>query len=507
MNFARYIEFWSRMRSDESVIRFNDNTVTWREFAEQSRGVAAAYQAAGVRHGDRVGCLLDNSIEWCLAFAGAILAGGVLVPLNSAFGYMELRAIERDAGCRIVVSTPALLRKLDISVEGFDESDVLVVDRCDKASPVKLSEALKNGATFVAPAYGDTDLFAIAYTSGTTGLPKGVMMTHASVDAMCGGLSACLGWTADDRFLVVAPLAFTGGFISKIAPVLKVGCSVRVEPSFEAARALRLIEVERITDFGGVPGLWQRLAEAPGFDAADLSSLKNGVTGGAPVPRQLLETFLKKGVLIRQQYGCTEAGGGGTMPTPRGAIDHPTSCGFAMCSLDLQVQDETGAPAPEGAIGEICVKGPQIMTGYWNQPEMTQSAFNGTWYRTGDLGRMDEHGLSVVDRKKNMVISGGVNIYPAEVERALSSVPGVAEIVVFGIPSNVWGEELVGIVHPRGELDLDAFRAEARERLGRMKTPKQFIISRAPLPRTVTNKVARTNLAALFSELSAKDTG
>jgi fatty-acyl-CoA synthase len=381
----------------------------------------------------------------------------------------------------------------------------VLIDRSGKAPPIRFSDALKNRAAFKAPEYSDTDILAIAYTSGTTGLPKGAILTHASVDAMCSGLSAGLGWTFNERILSVAPLAFTGGFICKIAPVIKLGCCVRVEPSFDPARALRLIEAERITDFGGVPALWQRLAESPGFEAADISSLKNGTTGGAPVPKPLLETFLKRGVLIRQQYGCTEACGGATIPTARGAVEHPTSCGFAMYSLDVQIQDEAGAPAPEGVVGEICIKGPQVMAGYWNQPELTKSAFNGAWYRTGDLGRMDEHGVSVVDRKKNMVISGGVNIYPAEVERALSTVPGVAEIVVFGIPSPVWGEELVAIVHPQASFKLDAFRAEARERLGRMKTPKQFVISETPLPRTVTNKVARTNLAALFVELSVKE--
>jgi fatty-acyl-CoA synthase len=502
MHFARYLQYWERMRGDRIAFSSADQALTWAAFAAQARGLAGAFQALGLEKGDRVGCLLENSLEWCVAFAACILSGAVLVPLNAAFGYLELQEIERDAACRVVITTRGLAAKLALDPSGLTDDQPYLFDRRGAETPLPYADAVQGARAYRAPATVETDLMAIAYTSGTTGVPKGVMITHAAAEAMCTALSLGFGWTSDERFLVVAPLAFTGGFICNVAPVLRLGACAIIERGFDGSRALRLIEKERVTYFGGVPALWQRLAEATEFEGTDFASLRNGSTGGAPVPEQLLHTFLGKGVLIRQQYGCTEGCGGITLPDARTARERPSLCGFAMASLDVQVQDDAGRPSPTGQIGEICIRGPALMAGYWNKPDLTAAAFAGSWFRTGDLGAMEADGLRVVDRKKNMVISGGVNIYPAEVERLLGDVPGLLEIVVFGMPSHQWGEELTAIVHADGELDLEQLRLEAKRRLGPMKAPKRFALSPTPLPRTATNKVARQQLRELFTALA-----
>jgi fatty-acyl-CoA synthase len=505
MHFSRFINHWGRLRRDHTALVCGDARLTWGEFAHQSRAMAAAYQDMGVGRGDRVGCLLENSLEWCVAYAGSIMAGAALVPLNTAFGYVELREIERDAGCSVVVSTPRLIEKLGVT--GLEQSpdDIFIFARGRTVPPGPYTDAILSAAGFVPPAVTDEDLIAISYTSGTTGTPKGVMMTHRSTEAMCSAVSLGFGLSSEERVLVVAPLAYTGGFICMVAPILRLGAMSYIERQLDPGQVLGRLTEGKITYFNAVPTVLQRIAETPGFDQADLSNWVHAGTGGAPVPQWLLQKYRQKGVVIRQAYGCTEGGGGVTLPDPQSAIERPRACGPGMVSLDVQAQDDEGNPVPTGVLGELCLRGDQMMKGYWNKPELTAASVRNGWYRTGDLGCIDEHGaVLVMDRKKNMVISGGVNIYPAEVERLIETLPGVAEVATLGIPSHEWGEELVAIVYARLPLDEEALRTEVRRQLGGVKCPKRFVISSNPLPRTNTNKIARTALPALFKELTAQ---
>jgi fatty-acyl-CoA synthase len=503
MHFSRFIAYWGDLHRDQTALVCGDARLTWGQLAHQSRAMAAALQDLGVRRGDRVGCLLDNCLEWCVAFGGSIMAGAAFVPLNTAFGYVELREIERDAGCSVVVSTPRLIEKLGVTALEQSPDDIFIFARGRDAAPRPYTDAILSAADFVPPAVSDEDLFAIPYTSGTTGTPKGVMMTHRSTEAMCSSLSLGFGLSSQERVLIVAPLAYTGGFICNVAPILRLGATGYIERQLDPGQALRRLTEERITSMSGVPALFQRIAEAPGFDEADLSSFVHTTTGGAPVPQWLLQKYQQKGVVLRHSYGCTEGGGNLTLPDPQSAIERPGACGPGLMSIDIQAHDDAGNPVPIGVLGELCLRGDQMMKGYWNNPELTAPSFHDGWYRTGDLGCIDEHGAVVLmDRKKNMVISGGVNIYPAEVERRIGTLAGVAEVAAFGIPSHEWGEELVAIVYARSPLDAEALRVEARHQLGPIKCPKRFVISSNPLPRTNTNKINRTGLRALFKELT-----
>lgn len=510
MHFSRYLDFWPPRLRDQAFMECAGETLSWTQLDEQSRALAAHLQSIGVSPGDRLGCLLGNSLAWCITYAASLRVGSILVPLNAMFGPMELQQIARDADCAAIVSTHALMTKLDepdAEVQG-NEHVARVFDR-RSGSSLPFAEAIRSEASYREPALSDDDVMLISYTSGTTGVPKGAALTHRAVDSAMQGLMLNFGLRGGgvERMLILAPLAFTGGVISNLSVVIATGGSGWLEQAVDPARAAQLLAEKRITVSGGVPALWERIAMAPSFADADLTSLRAAYTGGAPVPRPLLETFRAKGVTIRQQYGFTEACGGVSSADEASAVANPGSCGQPLPAMRLRLRaaDETIIREP-GVVGEVEASGSQLLREYWNKPEETAAAFTDDgWYRTGDLGQWDSPhsggGLVIVDRKKNMLISGGVNIYPAEVERALLQIESVTECVVFGMPSQAWGEEVVAIVHARGKTGAE-IQVAVRDLIGSVKAPKRIVLSPEPLPRTASGKIARTGLAALAERLT-----
>jgi fatty-acyl-CoA synthase len=505
MHLSRHLAFWTRRLGDNLAIACDGETLSWNELDDASAALAAHLADLGVQPGDRFGCLLGNGLPWCVAFAASLRLGAIFVPLNAMFGSFELQQIAADAGCTAILSTSALMAKLGGLPSESDADEVRLYDcgRGNTSSAYK--DIVANGRPFENPARPDGELMIICYTSGTTGIPKGVTLTHRNVDTAIQGVMLNYALRAgEERLLILAPLAFTGGVISNLAVLYAVGGSAWLEKSVDPVRASRLLREQRISFFGGVPALWERIAQAPDFADADLRHLRTAYTGGAPVPRPLMETFRAKGVTIRQQYGFSEACGGVSSPSESEAAANPVSCGRALPAMDLVLRDERGQPVVAGEVGEIWARGPQLMRGYWNQPEATAQAFEGEWYKTGDLARLDpeDGGLVIVDRKKNMLISGGVNIYPAEVERALAQIPGIVECVVFGLPSERWGQEVAAILHGPSLHDPVVLLDRARGLLGPMKAPKQLRLSPQPLPKTSSGKIARTGLEDLFGRMS-----
>lgn len=506
ITLPEYTDYWARYRADEVVIVSGDVRITWAQFRRRVRAVAAGLQDAGVEAGDRVGILLTSSAEWVVVFAAVMAAGGVIVPLNPRFGRFELRAIEEDAECKACVSTPPFCGELSDRFDfgNGEEGDIVVASRLEAhRKPARYADLVARGAEPASVAAERDDIVAIFYTSGTTGLPKGAVHTHASIQAGVTSQTLAFGFTSADRALILAPLAFTGACLSMLAPMLMIGACTVIEPAYDPARMIRMIEREKITFITAVPAIWERLPALPGFDQADFSSLRKTMTGGAPVPVSLLEAFRKKGTIIRQTYGSTEAGGMICAPTEAAALSTPASSGRSLLSAKVKVMARDGlAECPPGEVGEIWVRGPQIMAGYWRNPTATAAAFVDGWYKSGDLGSLDETGaLTVVDRLKNMIISGGVNIYPAEVERAMASISAVEEIAVFGASDEKWGERVVALIHSSKPIDVDAVKAEARALLGALKAPRDIVVCPTPLPRTVTNKISRQELAGLYARL------
>lgn len=509
MHFNRYIAHWSSRRPNDIALTYQGRSITWAEIDARSAQVAAFLVAKNVQPGDRVGILLENSIDWCLAFIGAFRAGTIAVPFNRLFGRFELAQISSDAECAMVISTGADIGKIGVEPQPGDDAAIHAYDLRDRAAaPTPWREIMEAGRPFQDHRRSDDDGIAICYTSGTTGVPKGILLTHRSVDTMIQSLILTFGWKiGGERFVILAPLAFTGTCICVLCPLIATGSRGFIENGVDPVRALELIVRERISYFPGVPALFERIASAPGFAEADITSIRTGNAGGAPVPRSLLEKYLAKGVTIRQQYGTSEASGAITSPEFELARDCPESAGHPLPTFDLEIRDSDGRAAPPNTPGEIWIRGPQMMQGYWRKPEANAEAFDANgWYRTGDLGRYDPVlGLFVLDRKKNMLISGGVNVYPAEVERAMAQIPGVDEVVVFGIPSEQWGDEVVAIVHGDPKLDGAALIGQVRDLVGTYKTPRRILVSPAPLPRTASAKIRRQGLQELFAALVKGD--
>ena len=504
MNLARHVAYWARLRPDAHAAVFKDQRLTWSELDRQADALAAVLQGLGVEKGDRVGCLLDNRMEWVVTWCAAFKAGATLVPLNPRYGDVELREIAALVDCRVIVSLAEHVARIDPAIAGraTDARAVHLFPMDGRRAPVAFAAAASGRGRPRAVDAAAADIAVITFTSGSTGRPKGAMLSHGAIQAVDECIVRAYRYTSEGRVLLLAPFAFTGGVISVFSPAYIAGACTYIAESPDPDKALQTIVDERITAVTGVPILYERMAASPRFDTADLSSLTAAATGGAPVPQSLLKRYLDKGVRIRQVYGFTESSGLISAPNEQQALDKPWACGTPLPSVELRVVDGEGRPCGAGEVGEFVARGEQMFSGYWRDPEGTASAWRDGWYHTGDLGRIDEDGhVQVTDRKKNMVISGGVNIYPAEVERTMSALPGVSEVLVFGVPDADWGERLVAVVHGEPTLDAQALMAQARTALGAYKTPKEIIVSQRPLPRTSSGKVLRAGLPALYERL------
>ena len=332
------------------------------------------------------------------------------------------------------------------------------------------------------------------------------MLTHRSWDYASRARALQSQMSGADRVLLPFPLAFTGG-LSVAMTTMWCGATLVLEPAFDASRALDLIEQQRISVFMAVPLIYQQMADLPRFAAADLSSLRIASTGGAAVPPALLQTYLDRDVIVVQTYTLTEATAGGTTLPSHDGLRKLGSAGVPAMHSELRVVREDGEPCAVGEVGEIAIRGPEVMVGYWNNPEATAAALVDGWLRTGDLGYLDEEGyLFVVDRAKDMLISGGLNVYPAEIEKLLAALPGVTELAVIGVPDREWGETPAVIavgddaVTPASVLDA------CRGVLADFKMPRYLVVRTEPLPRNMSGKVLKRELRTAYHDLQSTAT-
>jgi fatty-acyl-CoA synthase len=488
--------YWARFRPDHPAVRVDGVDTSWGEMDAAVSRVAGGLHARGIAPGDRVGILAANSLEWCQLALGIIHAGAALVPLNIRLAPPELGLILEHSGCRAVAfdSTHAELYRaaptrgaVSISLDGTPGADTTFAELAGHAPLASVPRA-------------DSDPAVIGYTSGTTGLPKGVILTHANI-AACG-LQTLLAEnsTSERRTLLCVPLPFTGGVINNFLATYTVGGTLVLEPGFVPDRVIELLERERITTLFAVPVMWQAIAATAAFAAADLSSLSSAITGGAPVPEALTRAYLEKGVSVRQAYALTEATGSCCLLPPELALSKLNTAGMPNAHTEVRLVDESGDETPLGEVGEITIRGPQVMGGYWDDAAATAEAIRDGWLRTGDLGRLDADGLlTIVDRKKSMFISGGLNVYPAEIERIVDALPGVAESAAFGLHHERWGEACAVVVRTHsGTIDEAALVAHCRAELSDYKVPKRVFQTEEPLPRGMSGKILRSEIAARF---------
>lgn len=498
MNIAELVRYWARWRPDHSAIIHNDEHTSWAELDARSDAIARGLRSAGIVKGDRVGLLMTNRLEAPLVTIACLKLGAIFVPLNFRLTAPELLPLLQDAECSLVVTEAAHVDQLALahdtlgfkiySVDGGDVASF--VDLEDETGPVPVEDIALTDAAF------------ICYTSGTTGQQKGALLTHGG--AMYPGMAKNLaeGLTWRDKILVAVPFVFTGAVISCfIQFTVNAGGTMVLESDFNIDRYLHVIEKHRVSVATTVPVIWERLMRSPDFARADLSSMISAAAGGAPVSVDLIEAYRAKGIAMIQSYGLTEASGlVGTMHS-EDAMHRIGWAGRAIMGTQFRIADGDCNTLPLGEVGEILVKGPHVMREYWRKPEVTAATIVDGWLRTGDVGMMDEAGfIKIMDRAKDMLISGGINVYPAEIEKALAAVPGIGEIAVIGVPDNDWGEVPMIVAH--GVTDsasvLAGIEAEGAKSLAKFKRPKTIVFLDQPLPRTLSGKVSKPALRAMF---------
>ncbi len=495
---ADNIGFWMARRAQltpdrPALIIDGERTWTFAELDARAARAAGTLAALGVAEGDRVATYLAQGPEYIEVFLACARLGAIVVPLSTRLAAPELEFLANDAECATLVSDASLADTVAQFLSSTAVKQHLVVGE-------GYEEALAATEPRAPVAASPDDVLAIFYTSGTTGRQKGAMLTHANFFWTNLNMHLAFDFTQDERSLMVLPLFHVGGWNVNTLSVWWKGGAVVLERAFDPARALRIIGEQRVTSMMGVPTIYQMLADHPDFASADLSSVRAFICGGAPLPVSLIERYQERGVAFIQGYGLTEAAPNCLILPPEHAIDKAGAAGRPYFYTDVRVVDQGGRPARPGVTGEVIVRGPSVMKGYWNLPEETASALREGWLHTGDAGQIDDDGfITIVDRVKDMYISGGENVYPAEVERILHAHPAVAEAAVIGVPDDRWGEVGRAIVVLRDGMEATAedLQAHCRERLAKFKVPADVVFTDS-LPRNPTGKLLKPQLRKEF---------
>jgi HIP---CoA ligase len=482
--------------AEREAVADEDTRLSFAALGARIEHAARACVAAGIRPGDRVAIWAPNTVEWIVAALGAVCAGGVLVPINTRFKGREAAYVLARSGARLL-----------FTVNGFLDTDYIGMLRAEGAT-VPTVVLRGDGADFDAflaragsaplPEVAPDDLSDIIFTSGTTGAPKGVMVSHAQTVRVFDVWSREVGLAEGDRYLIVNPFFHTFGYKAGILACLMRGATIVPHAVFDAASVMARIEAERITVLPGPPTLYQSMLNAP--QTADLSSLRLAVTGAAVVPVSLIERMRAElgFETVLTAYGLTESTGTATMC--RDGDDIATianTSGRAIPDTTVRIVNDDGKEVPRGEPGEVMIRGYNVMLGYLDDPAATAEAIEPDgWLHTGDIGVMDDAGnVKITDRKKDMLIVGGFNVYPAEVENELVAHPSIAQAAVVGAPDERMGEVPVAFVVARAgtEVDADAVITWARERIANYKVPRSVIVVDA-LPVNASGKVLKFEL-------------
>jgi fatty-acyl-CoA synthase len=462
--------------------------ITYREWNASANRTAHFLAELGVQKGDRVAVLAKNSTAYLDIWFASGKLGAILQNLNWRLSPAELQTLLEDAVPTVLIYGSEFEEVVTAlrSPLSFLQSVVSL----DGASPIPFSQRDTLPDTFTATEIGLDDPWVICYTGGTTGTPKGAILTHGNI--FWNSVNTVMSWGLDSNDLTIlnSPLFHTGGLNVFTAPLVHIGGASIVCRDFNADLFYDLLESYPVTLFFAVPTMFIALQQHPRWGSADFSKLKLLISGGAPCPLPVFEKFWAKGVDFKTGYGLTEAGPN-TFWLPKALVySKPGAVGYPLFHVDVKVVDGAGTECKAGELGELLIRGPHVCTGYWNNPTATTAAIREGWLHTGDLAVMDEDGVySIVGRSKEMIISGGENIYPAEIESVLAGHPNVAEVAVIGIPDDKWGEVGCACIVPFGdspaESDLLAFAAT---RLARYKLPRRFVIV-AELPKTGAGKI------------------
>jgi len=491
MNLASIVTASAERVPDNHAIRLGEVELSYGELDDHSARLATLLKDRGLQPGDRVGVMLPNVPQFPIAYYGVLRAGNVVVPMNVLLKRREIAFYLADSGAKLLLAWHGFAEE---ARAGAEEAGAELIE----VEPATFATAL--AAVEPTPGLADAaedDTAVILYTSGTTGKPKGAELTHANLsrNADVSSRTTC-EIDAGDVVFGGLPLFHSFGQTVAMNASLKVGACLTLVPKFDPGEALATIERDRVTHFYGVPTMFGALLHHPERERFDTSSLRTCITGGASMPVEVLRGFEEAfGCVVLEGYGLSET-------SPVASSNHPDrerkagSIGTPIEGVEMQVVDDGGKPVAQGEVGEIVIRGHNVMKGYWQRPDATEEAMRGGWFHSGDMARVDEDGyFFIVDRKKDLIIRGGYNVYPREVEEVLYEHPKIREAAVVGVPHDEWGEEIgaVVVLHEGEQLSAEEVSAYVKDRIAAYKYPR-IVWFLDDLPKGPTGKILKREI-------------
>ncbi|WHY68972.1 long-chain-fatty-acid--CoA ligase [Neobacillus sp. SuZ13] len=487
----------------ESVARFPNRTAytflnqskTYAELDKLVDCASISLHDAGIRKGDRVALVLGNCPEFVIAYFGILRAGAVVVPINPVYTSAEIAYILSNSQAKAVIAHSSLEPTISSVKEKLEHLKMVIYTESigSEWSWERLIQESKE--VFESPSINEGDLAVILYTSGTTGKPKGAMLSHRNMASNTASMAQLAEFTEEDRIIAVLPMFHVFSIATCINMPIASGAAIVIVPRFSPTDVINTIKREKATIFAGVPTMFSFLLQVPGASAENFSSIRACFSGGASIPVELLHRFEEKfQVPVLEGYGLSETAPVTAFNPLRGKRK-PGSVGIDIPEVKNKVVDLNGIEVRRGEIGELIVKGPNVMMGYLGMPEATSSTLKDGWFYTGDLARMDEEGyIYIVDRIKDMILVGGYNVYPREVEEVLYQHPAIVETSVIGIPDNEYGEIVKAFVVTNDEgITTDDILYFCKDKLAKYKLPKQVEFMKE-LPKNSTGKILRRAL-------------
>ncbi|GAX88969.1 fatty acid--CoA ligase [Effusibacillus lacus] len=490
-----------------------DAKFTYGEFGERVKRLAGKLQEMGVEKGDRVGLLMFNSFRYLEIFYASFLLGAVVVPLNIRLAPPEISFILNDAGAKVLFfhrEFIPVVSRLRAELPAISHYVLAEEVPAAEANAVFYEDLVSEPVSLREAALADDDLAGIYYTGGTTGLPKGVMLSHKNLAVNAYQVAVAIGYRHDDVYLHAAPMFHAADGASTFAVTMVGGIHAHIR-SFDPRLVLETIQREHVTSVLLVPTMINMVVNHPDVNSYTLSSLKKLMYGASPIPAEVLKKAIEVlGCEFFQAYGMTEASPCLTiLRSEHHVVDGSqkdtrrlASCGQALFNVDLKIVDPEGREVPYGVVGEIIARGPNIMKGYWNRPEETAAALKDGWYWSGDMGAMDEDRfVYIIDRKKDMIITGGENVYSVEVENVIYQHPAVLEAAVIGVPDEKWGEAVKAVVvlKPGQTVSAEELIEFCGTRLANYKVPKSVDFVEA-LPKSGAGKILKRTLRDQYWE-------
>ena len=498
---------WVSRRRQRSLgdvaIVFRDQELRYEVLADRILKLANALADRGVRAGDRVAFLGNNHPSLLETLFASATLGAIFVPLNTRLAPPEIEFALSDSGATILVFTADLTELARQGSTGTSASRQIIVDGPAPDDAVEEFESVV-AAGSVADRDDAVDLddpAIILYTSGTTGRPKGAVLSHGNLTWNCFNALVDYGITGTERVLLISPLFHVASLSMGALPTLLQGGTVILHERFDPGPVLETIQSEGITMLAGVPTTFQMLQEHPDFAATDISSLQHLTCGGSTMPERMLQAYEERGLSFSCGYGMTETAPGATAMPPRASREKMGSSGVPHFFTDVRIVDPEGNELPAGEVGEIIVKGPNVIKEYWQRPEETASAIVDGWFHSGDLGYFDEDGyIYISDRLKDMIISGGENIYSAEVESLIMELDAISGVALVGVPDEKWGEVPVAVatLKPGVSLTEEDVINHLSGRLARYKIPKRVVFT-DELARTASGKIRKADLRSMLT--------